>query len=46
MTRSPLDEYREQTYDKTVQKLLQEQESRQTPVQKLLAKTDIQPTQK
>lgn len=44
---SPLEEYRRLTYDKTIQKLKQEQEERETPVQKLLAaKTDIQPPNK
>lgn len=46
---SLLEEYRRLTYDKTIQKLKQEQESRkiETPLGKLLAaKTDIQPPKK
>jgi len=41
MTQSPLDEYRKQTYDKTVQKLKQEQELRQTSLQKLLTTNSV-----
>ncbi len=45
MAQSPLEEYGKRTYDKTVQRLKQEQEARETPLQKLLAaKKDIQPT--
>lgn len=43
MTQSPLEEYRKQTYDKTVQKLKDEQELKKTPLQLLLAK-GTQPT--
>lgn len=43
MTQSPLDEYRKQTYDKTVQKLKDEQEAKKTPLHLLLAK-GTQPT--
>ena len=42
---SPLDEYRRLTYNRTIEKLRQAQESKGTPLQKLLAaKTDIQST--
>jgi len=46
MTQSPLEEYRKQTYDKTLQRLKQEQESRETPMQKLLVKMNIQSPEK
>lgn len=46
MIQNPLDEYRKQTYDKTVEKLKQEQEARKTPLQELLTKSANQPTKK
>lgn len=41
---SPLDEYRRLTYNKTVERLLLEQEAKKTPLQELLTKSSNQPT--
>ncbi len=39
MTQSPIEEYLSAAYDKTIQKLKQEQESKRTPFQELLTKS-------
>jgi len=41
MTQSPLDEYRELTYDRTIKKLKQEQQLKQTLLQKLLTTKSV-----